>query len=123
MSAPDFLAIFCGALVGLVLALVGGGFLIVPGLMLSSGMATLNAVASSLFSVGAFGAATAVSYSFDGMVDWRVAALFISGGIVGGLLGAPLSVRLAARRGLLRQVFAIVVLAVASYVPYRSWAG
>ncbi|MET0547419.1 MAG: sulfite exporter TauE/SafE family protein [Caulobacterales bacterium] len=102
---------------------IGGGFLIVPGLMLSSGMAMLNAVASSLFSVGAFGAATAVSYALDGMVDWRVAALFITGGIIGGLIGAPLSKKLATQRGLLRRSFAILVLLVAIYILYRSWAG
>lgn len=102
---------------------IGGGFLIVPGLMLASGMAMLNAVASSLFSVGAFGAATAASYALDNMVDWRVAGLFIAGGVLGGMLGAPLSVRLAKKRGLLRQMFAVLVLFVAAYVFYRSFAG
>ena len=38
---------------------IGGGFLIVPGIMLGSGMPILNAIGSSLFSVGIFGAATA----------------------------------------------------------------
>src|SRR6185312_11542441 len=38
---------------------IGGGFLIVPAIMLGSGMATINAVGSSLFSVGAFGLTTA----------------------------------------------------------------
>ena len=102
---------------------IGGGFLIVPGLMLASGMAMLNAVASSLFSVGAFGAATAASYALDNLVDWRVAGLFIAGGVLGGLLGAPLSARLAQKRGLLRQMFAVLVLLVAAYVFYRSFAG
>lgn len=102
---------------------IGGGFLIVPGLMLSSGMAMLNAIASSLFSVGAFGAATAASYALDGLVDWRVATVFISGGVLGGLIGARLSALLAKRRGLLRQSFAILVLLVAVYILYRSWGG
>ena len=34
---------------------IGGGFLIVPGIMLGSGMPILNAVGSSLLSVGASG--------------------------------------------------------------------
>ena len=50
-----------GAGVGLLTGLlgVGGGFLIVPAIMLGSGMATINAVGSSLVSVGAFGLTTA----------------------------------------------------------------
>src|SRR3546814_4237518 len=45
---------------------IGGGFLIVPGIMLGSGMPILNAVGSSLFSVGAFGSATAFNYALSG---------------------------------------------------------
>ena len=40
---------------------IGGGFLIVPAIMLGSGMATINAVGSSLVSVGVFGLTTAAS--------------------------------------------------------------
>ncbi|MDA1150203.1 MAG: sulfite exporter TauE/SafE family protein, partial [Proteobacteria bacterium] len=38
---------------------IGGGFLIIPGLMLATGMTITNAAASSLLSVTVFGAATA----------------------------------------------------------------
>jgi len=41
---------------------IGGGFLIVPGIVLGSGMPNLNAVGSSLFSVGAFGTTTALNF-------------------------------------------------------------
>jgi uncharacterized membrane protein YfcA len=101
---------------------IGGGFLIVPGIMLGSGMAMLDAVGSSLFSVGAFGLTTAVSYSLDGLIDWRMAALFIAGGVLGGLAGLKLAVRLAAQKGRLTRVFAGLVLLVAVYVLYRSAA-
>ena len=74
---------------------VGGGFLIVPGIMLGSGMAILNAVGSSLLSVGAFGAAIAANCAVSGFVDWPVAGLFIIGGVGGGALGMRLAVRLA----------------------------
>ncbi|HUJ99564.1 MAG TPA: sulfite exporter TauE/SafE family protein, partial [Stellaceae bacterium] len=46
---------------------IGGGFLIVPGIMLGSGMPILNAIGSSLFSVGAFGLTTAVNYALSGL--------------------------------------------------------
>ena len=99
---------------------IGGGFLIVPGIMLGSGMAMLNAIGSSLFSVGAFGLTTAISYAWDGLVDWRIAAEFIAGGIAGGIGGIAVAQRLSLRKGLLNSVFATLVLAVATYVLWRS---
>ena len=102
---------------------IGGGFLIVPGIMLGSGMAMLNAVGSSLLSVGAFGMTTAISYAFGGNIDWRVAGFFILGGVAGGLVGVSLGGRLALRRALLNRVFAGMVFAVAAYVLWRSAAG
>jgi len=99
---------------------IGGGFLIVPGIMLGSGMAMLNAVGSSLFSVGAFGFTTAVSYAADGLVDWRIAFEFIAGGIGGGIGGLALAKHLAAQKGLLNRIFAGVVMIVAAYVLWRS---
>jgi uncharacterized membrane protein YfcA len=94
--------------------------LIVPGIILGSGMAMLNAVGSSLFSVGAFGLTTASTYAIDGLVDWRIASEFIVGGIAGGFVGLALAQRLAAQKGLLNRVFASIVLVVAAYVLWRS---
>lgn len=99
---------------------IGGGFLIVPGIMLGSGMSILNAIGSSLFSVGAFGTTTAVNYAFSGLVDWRVALEFIAGGALGGLVGMRLALRLAARKQMLIYIFAGIVFAVALYVATRA---
>ncbi|HWA02561.1 MAG TPA: sulfite exporter TauE/SafE family protein [Rhizomicrobium sp.] len=99
---------------------IGGGFLIVPAIMLGSGMATLNAVGSSLVSVGAFGLSTAVSYALADLVDWRIAGFFIAGGVLGGLLGTSLAGRLARRRSTLTRIFACVVVVVAVFVLWRS---
>jgi uncharacterized membrane protein YfcA len=99
---------------------IGGGFLIVPGIMLGSGMAVLNAIGSSLFSVGAFGLTTAANYAISGLVDWVVAALFIGGGVVGGFVGMKAAVKLSTRKGALTKVFAGVLFAVAAYMLYRN---
>jgi uncharacterized membrane protein YfcA len=99
---------------------IGGGFLIVPAIMLGAGMATINAVASSLVSVGAFGLTTAASYALAGMVAWRVACFFILGGVLGGLAGTKLAGRLSGRRGALTRIFAVVVLVVAGFILWRS---
>lgn len=102
---------------------IGGGFLIVPGIMLGSGMAMLNAVGSSLFSVGAFGLTTAVTYAYDGLVDWRIAAEFIAGGVAGGIGGMLLAQRVARHKGALNRIFAALVFAVAAYMLYRTTSG
>lgn len=99
---------------------IGGGFLIVPGLMLATGMPLPFAIGTSLVAVSAFGAATASSYAVSGLVDWRLAAIFVLGGLVGGLGGAALGRHLAGRKALLGQIFAGVVIAVGSYVLLRG---
>ena len=99
---------------------IGGGFLIVPGIMLGSGMPILNAIGSSLFSVAAFGLTTAANYAASDLVDWRVAAEFIAGGAAGGAIGVWGATRMAGRRRLLTQTFAGVVFAVAAYMLIRT---
>ena len=99
---------------------IGGGFLIVPGIMYSSGMPILHAIGSSLFSVAAFGLTTAANYARSGLIDWRIAAEFVAGGAVGGLLGIACATRLKARRRVLSTLFAVGVFAVAIYVLIRS---
>lgn len=102
---------------------IGGGFLIVPGLVAATGMSMIQAIGSSLLSVGAFGATTATSYALDGLVDWRLALLFIGGGLVGGVIGASLATHLSKQRGVLQRVFAVIVVLVAIYMLYRSALG
>jgi len=99
---------------------IGGGFLIVPGLMLGSGMPILNAIGSSLFSVGSFGLTTAVNYALSGLIDWTTALLFIVGGVGGGILGMRAAIRLASNRRMLTYIFAGVVFAVAVYMLART---
>jgi uncharacterized membrane protein YfcA len=99
---------------------IGGGFLIVPALMLATGMPILNAVGSSLVAVMAFGTTTAASYAFSGLVDWTLAAIFIAGGMIGSLAGGKAATLLAGKRGALNGIFAAVIFAVAIYMLLRS---
>ena len=99
---------------------IGGGFLIVPGLILATGMPILEAVGTSLVSVTAFGLTTAASYALSGLVVWKVAGLFVVGGLGGGVLGSLIAGRLAARRQALAQVFAGVIVLVALYMIVRG---
>jgi len=99
---------------------IGGGFLIVPALIVATGMPILYAVGSSLVAVTAFGLTTAANYALSGFVDWSLAALFISGGVLGGLLGARSANSLAGRKGALNSVLAVLIFAVAIYMLVRS---
>ena len=99
---------------------IGGGFLIVPALMLATGMPILNAVASSLIAVAAFGVTAAANYAGSGLVDWWLAAIFIGGGVLGGMAGAQLATTLGKTRGRLNTAFAGVIVAVAIYMLVRS---
>lgn len=101
---------------------IGGGFLIVPGLIASTGMPMLNAVGTSLIAVAAFGFTTALNYALSGYVDWALAAVFIGGGVIGGLGGGAAARRLA-RGGVLNRAFAILIFVVAAYMIWRSLSG
>ncbi len=99
---------------------IGGGFLIVPALILATGMRTIDAVGSSLLAVGTFGLATAFNYALSGMIDWSVAIEFIGGGVIGGIVGMLLATRLSAQKNTLNRIFAALIFVVAGYVLYRS---
>jgi uncharacterized membrane protein YfcA len=100
---------------------IGGGFLVVPGLMFAGRMQIVDAIGTSLFAVGSFGLTTAINYSLSGQVDWLVAAEFVGGGVVGGLLGTRAASRLARKRGALNLVFSAMIISVAAYMLYHAW--
>ena len=95
---------------------IGGGFLIAPGLMASTGMTMANAGASSLVSVTLFGTATSASYAASGMVVWPLFGALVLGGAAGTLAAMPVARRLEGRAALARSAFAVLVIAVALYI-------
>ena len=99
---------------------IGGGFLIVPGLILATGMPLTSAIGTSLVAITASGAATAASYAWSGLVDWPLAALFVIGGLSGGALGVRAGQALAASKRTLNIVFASLVIVVGVYVTIRG---
>jgi uncharacterized membrane protein YfcA len=99
---------------------IGGGFLIVPALMAATGMPILFAVGSSLVAVTAFGLATASNYALSGLVDGPLAALFIAGGTLGGVLGSRIARTLSAHKGTLNILFVVLISTVAVYMLVRS---
>ncbi len=110
-----------GLLVGLAAGFfgIGGGFLIVPGLMASTGLTLANAGASSLLSVTLFGTATSASYALSGQVVWPLFGALVAGGALGTVAALPLAKRLESRAPLARRLFALMVIAVALYILLR----
>ena len=95
---------------------IGGGFLIVPGLILATAMPLPFAIGTSLVVVSALGLTTATSYAVSGLVNWGVTGLLVAGGVVGTTAGIALGKVLSARKGLLERGFAAVVIAMGTYI-------
>lgn len=112
-----------GFLVGLFAGFfgIGGGFLIVPALMLATAMPIGFAVGTSLVAVFALGATTALSYALAGHVDWALTALLVAGGGAGAFLGARLGRHLAGAKNRLSRIFAFAVIATGLYVTRSGW--
>ncbi len=123
-SAPRLLPRLAGAGAGVGLLSgffgIGGGFMIVPGLMIAAEMELKDAASASLVAVAAFGLASASSYAWSGLVDWPIAALLIAGGAAGAFAGARANARLAANKTLLTRIFAWFVIAAGLYVSGRG---
>ncbi len=117
---PRLLAL--GAAVGLLSGFfgIGGGFLIVPGLILAADMELRDAASASLVAVAAFGAASASSYAWSGLIDWPVAALLVGGGVIGAIAGTRANAMLARRKEVLARLFAWFVMAAGLYVGVRG---
>jgi uncharacterized membrane protein YfcA len=99
---------------------IGGGVLVVPGLVGSTGMPMINAVGTSLVAVTVFGLTTAITYALSGLVDWPLAIVIIGSGAAGALMGAAVARRLSKKTGGLTIAFAFVVFAVAAYTLFNS---
>ena len=97
---------------------IGGGFLIVPGLMLATRMPMQFAVGTSLIVVTALGLTTAVSYAVSGLVDWPATGLLVVGGAAGSLAGIALARKLAAQKNRLSKAFAAMVSVVGAAIVY-----
>lgn len=101
---------------------IGGGFLIVPGLILATRMPLRVAVGTSLVVVTALGLTTATSYALSGYVDWLLVGLMVIGGLIGAGIGIPLGKGLAARKRAMELGFAALVIAIGGYVILRGLA-
>ncbi len=109
-------AVGVGLLTGLVG--VGGGFLIVPALVLFSGLPMKKAVGTSLAIVAANAYAGFYGYLGTVPVDWPLMGGFVSMTLLGSLLGTWASSRLSHET--LKSAFGAFLILVASYILIKN---
>jgi uncharacterized membrane protein YfcA len=97
---------------------VGGGFLIVPLLVLLFGLTMKTAVGTSLLVIALTSAAALSAHLATGAFDWPITGAFTAGGIIGALAGSRVSARVPAAR--LREAFALLVIALAGALVARD---
>jgi hypothetical protein len=124
-TAPSWLLVLIGLGLGLTTGLVGigGGFLIVPALVLLAGVPMKNAVGTSLTlifinCVVGFAKYQLTLASLGMGIDWNTIVVFSFLGMLGSVAGAAIGSRLNQR--VLRQVFAVFLLAMAAFIIWRQ---
>jgi len=117
-----------GAVVGVITGLVGvgGGFLIVPALVIRGGLSMQRAVGTSLViitinSLVGFYEHIGVLNDHDLHLDWMVLGIMTGVGSVGSLAGNALAGRLP--QAALKRGFAVFLLAMATYILWRNLPG
>jgi hypothetical protein len=112
-----------GTVVGLLTGLfgVGGGFVIVPALVLVLGFAMPTAVGTSLVII-TLNAVTALAARMigGGHIDWSVAWPFTAAGLIGVVIGTALANRISPDR--LSRAFAVLLIAVAAWMTIDAVA-
>lgn len=98
---------------------VGGGFIIVPALVMFSGMGMQRAIGTSLLVITLISASGTASHLLAGKeLSLSTAAVFTVGSIGGLFAGSSLGQRLAGP--VLQRIFAAAIVAVAMYVVFRT---
>jgi uncharacterized protein len=105
-----------GVLTGLVG--VGGGFLIVPALVLLSGIPMKTAVGTSLVIVAAKSYAGFIGYMGGVPIDWAVMGAFTAVTVLGSFIGSHFANRIS--QEMLKKAFAWFLVVVATYILFKS---
>jgi uncharacterized membrane protein YfcA len=119
-AVPVFRVLAIGALVGLVAGTVGagGGFLVVPALVLLGGLDMRRAVGTSLLVISLNSFSGFSGHLGHVSVDYTILALVTLTAVVGSLLGGRLASRFAQET--LRRAFGWFVLAMAGFMLFKQ---
>ena len=116
IARPIWLVLASGAGVGLLTGIlgVGGGFLVVPALVMLVGLPVQTAVGTSLIIIAMNSLAGFLGHISSGSLDWMVTVIFTSAGLVGTFGGMRLSRRLSPSK--LQKAFAVFVMALGVFL-------
>jgi uncharacterized membrane protein YfcA len=106
--------------VGVLTALIGagGGFLIVPSLVLVANVPVKEAVGSSLLIIAMNATSGVAGYLGQVPFDWRLVAWFTAVAALGAIVGTRVMRKLPAAR--IKQAFAIMILVLGTYLVIRN---
>jgi len=109
-----------GSLLGVLTGMVGagGGFVIVPALVLVGGLPMRHAVGTSLLVIATQSFAGFVGHATHVPVDYATAGAVIVAAIVGSVIGGRFAQRIPAL--VLRRAFGVLVLFMAAYMGWMS---
>ncbi|GAC1325647.1 MAG: hypothetical protein NVSMB25_24310 [Thermoleophilaceae bacterium] len=119
-SVPVLRVALQGAAVGFLTGLVGagGGFIVVPALVLLVGLPMREAVATSLLVIALNSFAGFAGSLGHVTLDWHLTAVVTGAAVAGAVAGTALSGRVP--QATLRRMFAWLVLAMAAYMLWRQ---
>lgn len=93
---------------------VGGGFVIVPALVLLLGLPLTLAVGTSLLVIALTSGAALAAHLASGSIDWIIASIFTAAAIAGALTGRRLGTIISPQR--LGHLFALLLVAIAVFI-------
>ena len=98
---------------------VGGGFVIVPALVMASGLDMQHAIGTSLLVISLISVSGVATHFASGQtLDLSVLLPFVAGGVVGLWLGTAVGRHLP--ESVLRKVFAVAIVAVAIFILVKA---
>jgi uncharacterized protein len=113
---PMWLTFVSGSVVGLLTGIlgVGGGFLVVPALVMLVGLPVQMAIGTSLIIIAMNSVAGFLGHIGSDSIDWMVTLVFTAAGLAGTFSGMKLSRRLSSSK--LQKAFAVFVIGLAIFL-------
>ncbi len=96
---------------------IGGGFMIVPALIITGGLTLRDAATASLLPIAAFSGLVGVEYWAVGAIDLGTTGAMLGAGLLGGGLGVWLAGRLP--RKTMQRIFAISLIFISAYMAFH----